>query len=60
VTTYRCRSQGTGEPLGTQLVGLAPSKPRFAYRRLRVLLQRLGESVNHKKLHRQAGPAHEA
>jgi putative transposase len=52
VTTYRYRSQRTDEPLRTRLVELARSKPRFGYRRLQVLLQRGGERVNHKRLHR--------
>ncbi len=52
VTTYRYRSQRTDEPLRTKLVELAREKPRFGYRRLQVLLQRSGEHVNHKRLHR--------
>jgi len=52
VTTYRYRSQRTDEPLRTRLVELARSKPRFGYRRLQVLLQRGGERVNHKRVHR--------
>ena len=52
VTTYRYRSQRTDEPLRTRLVELAREKPRFGYRRLQVLLQRNGEQVNHKRLHR--------
>jgi putative transposase len=52
VTTYRYRSQRTDEPLRTRLVELAREKPRFGYRRLQVLLQRSGEQVNHKRLHR--------
>ncbi|MGH9544591.1 MAG: IS3 family transposase [Terriglobales bacterium] len=52
VTTYRYRSQRTDEPLRTRLVELAREKPRFGYRRLQVLLQRSGDRVNHKRLHR--------
>ena len=52
VTTYRYRSQRSDEPLRTQLVELAREKPRFGYRRLQVLLQRSGEHVNHKRVHR--------
>ena len=52
VTTYRYRSQRTDEPLRAKLVELAREKPRFGYRRLQVLLQRRGECVNHKRLHR--------
>jgi putative transposase len=51
-TTYRYRSQRTDEPLRTKLVELAREKPRFGYRRLQVLLQRSGECVNHKRVHR--------
>ena len=36
----------------TQLVELAREKPRYGYRRLQVLLQRGGERVNHKRVHR--------
>jgi putative transposase len=52
VTSYRYRSQRSDEPLRTQLVELAREKPRFGYRRLHVLLSRLGEHVNHKRVHR--------
>jgi putative transposase len=52
VTTYRYHSLRTDEPLRTRLVELAREKPRFGYRRLQVLLQRSGEHVNHKRLHR--------
>src|SRR5579864_1026449 len=34
------------------MVALAREKPRFGYRRLQVLLERTGERVNHKRLHR--------
>ena len=47
VTTHRYRSQRSDEPLRTKLVELAREKPRFGYRRLHVLLQRSGETVNH-------------
>lgn len=39
-------------PKRTQLLQLAREKPRFAYRRLHVLLRRCGEQINHKRLHR--------
>ena len=52
VTTYRYRSLHSDEPLRARLVELAREKPRFGYRRLQVLLQRSGEHVNHKRLHR--------
>lgn len=52
VSTYRYETNRSDEPLRTQLVQLAREKPRFGYRRLQVLLQRSGEHVNHKRLHR--------
>jgi putative transposase len=52
LSSYRYASQRTDEPLRTQLVELARSKPRFGYRRLHVLLRRSGEQVNHKRVHR--------
>ena len=51
VASYRYRTTGSDEPLRTQLVELARSKPRFGYRRLHVLLGRSGEPVNHKRVH---------
>ena len=51
-SSYRYESTRTDEPLRTKLVELAREKPRFGYRRLHVLLQRSGEHVNHKRLHR--------
>jgi len=52
VSSYRYRTRRSDEPLRTQLVELARSKPRFGYRRLHVLLGRSGEHVNHKRVHR--------
>ena len=52
VSSYRYQSRSSDEPLRTQLVELARSKPRFGYRRLHVLLGRSGEHVNHKRVHR--------
>ena len=52
VASYRYRSRRSDETLRTQLVDLARSKPRFGYRRLHILLGRLGEHVNHKRVHR--------
>jgi putative transposase len=49
---YRARRPIHDEPLRSQLVELAREKPRFGYRRLHVLLQRGGERVNHKRVHR--------
>src|SRR5579863_453012 len=52
VASYRYRTTRSDEPLRTQLVELARSKPRFGYRRLHVLLGRSGEQVNHERVHR--------
>ena len=52
VASYCYRTRRSDEPLRTQLVELARSKPRFGYRRLHVLLGRAGEHVNHKRVHR--------
>ena len=52
VTTHRYRSRKCDEALRTRLIDLAREKPRFGYRRLHVLLQRSGEVVNHKRVHR--------
>jgi putative transposase len=52
VASYCYRTRRSDEPLRTQLVELARSKPRFGYRWLHVLLRRGGELVNHKRLHR--------
>jgi putative transposase len=52
VSTYGYRSRRSDESLRTRLVELAREKPRFGYRRLHVLLNRTGEGVNLKRLHR--------
>jgi len=52
VASYCYRTRRSDEPLRTQLVELARLKPRFGYRRLQALVQRSGERVNHKRLHR--------
>src|SRR5512141_606589 len=52
VATYRYRSREHDEELRARLIELAREKPRFGYRRLHVLLQRSGEVVNHKRVHR--------
>ena len=51
-SSYRYGTTRSDEPLRTQLVELAREKPRYGYRRLQVLLQRQGERVNHKRVHR--------
>jgi putative transposase len=52
VSSWRYRARRSDEALRTRLVELAREKPRFGYRRLQVLLQRSGETVNHKRVHR--------
>jgi putative transposase len=52
VSSYRYRTTGCDDELRARLVELAREKPRFGYRRLQVLLQRGGERVNHKRVHR--------
>jgi len=52
VSSYRYRARRCDEGLRMRLVELAREKPRFGYRRLHVLLQRRGEVVNHKRVHR--------
>jgi putative transposase len=52
VSSYRYQTRRSDEPLRSKLVELAREKPRFGYRRLHVLLRRLGEPVNHKRVHR--------
>jgi putative transposase len=51
-SSLRYRARGSDEALRTRLVELARKKPRFGYRRLQVLLERGGERVNHKRVHR--------
>jgi putative transposase len=52
VSSYRYQSKRSDEGLRVRLEELAREKPRFGYRRLHVLLQRNGETVNHKRVHR--------
>jgi putative transposase len=52
VSSYRYQTKRCDEPLRTRLVELARERPRFGYRRLHVLLERGGERVNHKRVHR--------
>jgi putative transposase len=51
-SSYRYRTTRCDDELRTRLVELAREKPRFGYRRLQVLLERGGEGVNHKRVHR--------
>ena len=52
VSSFRYQPQHSDEALRERLVELAREKPRYGYRRLHVLLQRDGELVNHKRVHR--------
>jgi len=52
VSSYRYRPRQNDAGLRERLVALAREKPRFGYRRLHVLLERQGEVVNHKRVHR--------
>ena len=51
-SSYRYATKRSDEELRRRLVELAREKPRFGYRRLQVLLERNGERVNHKRVHR--------
>ena len=51
-STCRYRSRRDDSALRQQLVELAYEKPRFGYRRLHVLLERMGQKVNHKRVQR--------
>lgn len=52
-STYRYEPRpDRNEELRKQLTDLARQKPRYGYRRLGVLLERSGETVNHKRLFR--------
>ncbi len=48
---YEPRPENDG-PLRQELIELARKKPRYGYRRLGVLLERVGYKVNHKHLYR--------
>jgi putative transposase len=51
-SSFRYRARRSDEGLRARLVELAREKPRFGYRRLQILLERGGERVNHKRVHR--------
>ena len=52
VSSFRYKAQRRDDGLNEHLVELARQKPRYGYRRLHVLLERDGEHVNHKRVHR--------
>jgi putative transposase len=45
------------DQLRKKLTELAQEKPRYGYRRLQILLQRVGEIVNHKRIFRPPASA---
>ena len=52
---FQCRvfaTRRSDDGLKDRLVKLARQKPRYGYRRLHVMLERGGEHVNHKRVHR--------
>ena len=51
-SSFRYCSKKNDEELTRQLVQLAQEKPRYGYRRLRLLLERAGQQLNHKRLYR--------
>lgn len=52
VSSFRYRLRRNDDGLREHLIALAHEKPRYGYRRLHVLLEREGEHVNHKRVHR--------
>lgn len=52
VSSFRYQPQRRDDGLRERLIELARSRPRYGYRRLQVLLERDGERVNHKRVHR--------
>jgi putative transposase len=52
VSSYRYHPRLRNAGLHERLIELARARPRFGYRRLHVLLQREGEHINHKRVHR--------
>jgi len=52
ISSFRYQPRQNNDDLKTRLVELAREKPRYGYRRLHVLLEREGEQVNHKRVHR--------
>ena len=52
VSSFRYQPKQADDGVRTRLVELAREKPRYGYRRLHVLLERDGEHINHKRVHR--------
>src|SRR6185437_6908168 len=51
-SSYRYVSQRNDEPLRRRLLEAAREKPRWGYRRLQIVLDQMGEHVNHKRIYR--------
>jgi putative transposase len=51
-SSFRHEPKREDSVLRERLIGLARERPRFGYRRLHVLLQREGQSINHKRVWR--------
>jgi putative transposase len=52
VSSFRYTAHRRDDGLKERLIDLARQKPRYGYRRLHVLLEREGEPINHKRVHR--------
>ncbi len=52
VSSYSYQTRRRDGDLRERLIALVREKTRFGYRRLHVLLQRTGEEVDHKRVHR--------
>jgi len=52
ISSFRYKPRQNNDDLKERLIALAREKPRYGYRRLHVLLEREGEHVNHKRVHR--------
>jgi len=52
ISSFRYKPRQNNDDLKERLIALAREKPRYGYRRLHVLLERDGEHVNHKRVHR--------
>lgn len=52
ISSYRYTPRQCDDGLHERLIALARERPRFGYRGLHVLLERHGEAVNHKRVHR--------
>lgn len=51
-SSYRYASRRDDGPLRQRLIAAAREKPRWGYRRLQIVMQRNGTTVNHKRIYR--------